>query len=213
MYYFREMNRIIGIDPGGTCGIVVLEEGKIASVFNIMSEQFWTNIQNLLDGQETAVVIEDIKPYSLRLTPQVIETCKWIGEAVYRLKNASGVTVELVARSEVKKWCFDAFPEVCVPMIEKKILKKIAKDGPESRLANKDTGEPRKPSFVFVDDQIVKESMKFLFKIPPFKPGFGYKFGLKDHAWQALSVAAYWYHKDSGNEIKKGPDGPVMTLF
>lgn len=181
------MNRIIGIDPGETCGMVILDGGRIHSVFNIMSEQIWTNIQFFLLDKNVTVVIEDIRPYSLRLTPQVIDTCKWIGEALFRLKSGSNAIVELMNRSEVKKWCFDTYPEICLPIIEKKILKK--------GYVRKDTGEPRKPSFVFVDDKIVTDCMKVRHEIPKPKSGYGYQFGLKCHSFQALAIASCYQSK------------------
>lgn len=181
------MNRIIGIDPGKTCGMVILDDSRITSVFNIMSEKIWSKIQYFLLHQTVTVVIEDIRPYSLRLTPQVIETCKWIGEAVFRLNSGSHATVELIVRNEVKKWCFDTFPDVCLPMIEKKILKK--------GYINRETGAPRKPSFVFVDDKIVTECMKVKFEIQKPKSGFGYQFGLKEHSWQALALCATFLYR------------------
>lgn len=184
------MERIIGIDPGETCGIVILDGGQITSSFNIMSDIMLSKVSAFLIHPNCKVFVEDIRPYSLRLTPQVIDTCKFIGEAVYRLKNEAGADVELVPRNEIKKWCFDAFPEVCLPLIEKKILKK--------GLIRKETGEPRKPSFVFVDDKVVTECMKVLFSIEKPKSGYGYRFGLKDHGWQALAIAAYSERKMAG---------------
>jgi hypothetical protein len=96
----------------------------------------------------------------------------------------SGANLELVTRNHVKRWCFETFPEVCTPFIEKKILKK--------GYINKESGQPRKPSFVFVDDKIVTECMKEKYLIEKPKSGFGYKFGLKEHSWQALAIAAYF---------------------
>lgn len=178
------MNRIIGIDPGKTCGMVILDGGQITSVFNITDIMLSGKVSDFLIHPNCTVVIEDIRPYSLRLTPQVIETCKFIGELNFRLKTWSGAIVEYVTRNHVKKWCFDTFPEVCLPLIQRKIEKKGFK--------NKDTGEWRKPSFVFVDDKVVTECMKVLHKIPVPKSGKGYQYGLKEHSWQALAVAAYW---------------------
>jgi len=178
------MNRIIGIDPGETCGMVVLDGGNISSVFNITNIMLSSKVSGFLIHPNCTVVIEDIRPYSLRLTPQVIWTCKFLGELNYELRIASGANVQYVTRNHVKKWCFDNFPDVCLPRIEKKILKK--------GFVNKETGEPRKPSFVFVDDKIVTECMKDKYKIPMPKPGFGYQHGLKDHSFQALATAAYF---------------------
>ncbi len=188
------MYRIIGIDPGTTCGIVVLDGGQITSVLNITSDIMLSKVSHFLIHPKCTVVVEDIRPYSLRLTPQVIDTCKFIGELNYRLKTWSGAIVEYVVRNHVKKWCFDSFPDVCLPRIRKKIEKKM--------FVNKDTGEFRKPSFVFVDDKMVTESMKELYKIPVPKSGYGYQFGLKEHSWQALAVASYWDAVGSKNLLK-----------
>ncbi len=180
--------RIIGIDPGSeSCGMVVLDGGRITGAWNLTNSQFWGKVTNYLINPSCVVVIEDIRPYSLRLTPQVIDTCKFIGEAVFRLKSWSGATVRLITRNEVKKWVFDTFPEVCIPGIEKKILKK--------GFVNRETGQPRKPSFIFVDDKLVMESMKVLYKIPMPVRGYGYQHGLKDHSWQALATATTYLHK------------------
>lgn len=182
------MNRIIGIDPGKTCGIVILDGGQITSVFNIMSEQIYEKVSNYIIHPSCTVVVEDIRPYSLRLTPQVIDTCKFIGELNFRLKTWSGAVVEYVARNHVKKWCFDTFPDTCLPIIQKKIEKKGFK--------NKETGEWRKPSFIWVDDKVVTECMKVFYKIELPKPGYGYRFGLREHSWQALATATYWEQMD-----------------
>ncbi len=179
--------RIIGIDPGETCGMVVLDGGQITSVFNIMSENLHTKITTFLVHPNCRVVIEDIRPFSLRLTPQIISTCKFIGEAVYRLRNDAGAIVDLAPRNDVKRWVFETFPEVCVPIIDRKIEKK--------GYVSKSDGRPRKASFVFVDDKVVTECMKVLYKIPVPERGYGYQFGLKDHAWQALALATYYSNK------------------
>lgn len=192
------MMRIIGIDPGETCGMVALEGGHITSVFNIMSEKLMSNIQHLLLGNNIHIVIEDIRPYSLRLTPQVIQTCKFIGEVAFRLKSGSNAIVQMIPRSEVKKWCFDTFPEVCVPLVDKKILKK--------GFINKETGAPRKASFIFVDDKIVTECMKFRYQIEKPKSGYGYQFGLKEHSWQALAIATLLESKLAGTPVLSPQD-------
>ena len=177
-------HRIIGIDPGSSgCGMAVLDNGYIKSAFNVSNQDFYSKVTNYLIHPNCTVVIEDIRPYSLRLTVQVIDTCKWIGECLYRLKNEANANVVLVARNEVKKWCFDTFPDVCLPIIEKKIEKK--------GYVTAKTGEPRKPSFVFVDDNVVTKCMQDLYKIPPPKAGKGYMYGLIKHSWQALAVASF----------------------
>ncbi len=84
-------------------------------------------------------------------------------------------------RFEVKKWVFDSFQSIVMPLIEAKMAKKGAV---------KDDGTPRVPHFMWVDDAIVVKAMKNLWKIPAPKRGYGYKYGLKDHSWQALAAAS-----------------------
>lgn len=180
--------RIIGVDPGSEgCGMVVLDNGYIKAAFNVTNENFYTKITHFLLHPNCVVVIEDIRPYSVRLTMQVIDTSKWIGECLYRLKNEANANVVLITRSEVKKWCFDTFPEVCIPEINKTIQKK--------GFVVAATGEQRKASFVFVNDKIVTECMKVLYKIPLPKSGKGYMYGLIKHSWQALAVASVWANR------------------
>lgn len=185
MLHRNKHRRIIGIDPGSEeSGFVVLEDSNIRVASNLSNVvQLYDKICNYQLCEDLTIVIEDIRPYSLRLTPQVIDTCKFIGELVYRLKIECGLCVAMVNRSEVKKWCFDSFPEVCVPIIDKMIAKKgyVSKNG-----------EQRKASFVFVNDKIVTECMKYLYKIPLPKAGKGYDYGLQTHSWQALAVASYY---------------------
>lgn len=188
--------RIIGIDPGNLiCGVAILEDG-ILSAFNLENSLLWHKLTSFLIHQDCIVVVEDIRPYSLKLSPQVVATCKFIGELVYRLRNEAGATVELISRYEVKKWVFDQFPEVSMPLIEKKIDKKVflACDIKSKELITVDTNGKgrRKASFIFVDDRIVTEAMKSLYKIPLPPPGQGYQYGLKEHSWQALACASYF---------------------
>lgn len=181
------MSRIIGVDPGESCGMVVLDGGNISSVFNIISEKLLDKVTNFLIHPQCVVVIEDIRPFSMRLTAQIIDTCKFIGMIVDRLRIDAGADVRLIVRNEVKKWCFDQFPEICIPVIERKIEKKGYKNG--------NSDDPRKPSFVFVDDKIVMECMKQKYGIPLPPKGKGYRYGLKDHSFQALAVASCFIAK------------------
>ena len=174
--------RTIGIDPGNQhCGIVVLDGGKIISAFNIISDNLCNKLTHFLIHSNCTVVVEDIRPYSLRLTPQVIDTCKFIGEAVYRLRNEAGANVELMSRFEVKRWVFETFPHIALPLIRKKIEKKDQRTS---------SGQFRTPTMMYVDDKIVMEAMKFHYRIPLPPPGAGYMYGLKEHSWQALALAS-----------------------
>lgn len=189
------MNRIIGIDPGKTCGMVVLDGGEITAVFNIISFNLYDKITKYLLHPDCYIVMEDIRPYSTPLTPQIIDTAKFIGEACYRLQDALGKPIILKPRSDVKKWVYDTFPEVCGPIVRKKMQKKVfdacdyATKEPVRVYGNGEIWKERKGSFVYVDDKIVTEAMKSHYKIPVPPPGSGYKYGLKDDAWQALAVA------------------------
>lgn len=186
--------RIIGIDPSGTsCGMVVLDDGYIVKALNVNNEQFFSKVTNYLLHPNCFVVIEDIAPYSLRLMQQVIDTCKFIGELVYRLRIEAGANVVLIPRSIVKKYIFDTFPGVCLPLIDKKIEGKMYDachiETKELIRVDSHGRSKRKGSYVYVDDKIVTESMKYLYKIPLPKAGKGYSFGLQTHSWQALALA------------------------
>jgi hypothetical protein len=192
------MEKIIwGIDPGSsTCGIVRLNSGLIGNCLECEPEKVYNQILRLSDGSQFIVVIEDIFPYSMRLTPAVIDTCKLIGELTYRFNTCFQVgSVHLVARNSVKKWIFDTCPDVCNLRIAKKILDKHnrnLKQGKKGLI--KLDGEMRQPSFHWVDDRIVIAALKSIYNIPTPKPGKPNIFGLKDHSWQALSVAAWQAH-------------------
>ena len=178
------LKRCIGVDPGSeSSGVCVVDDRSIIAAFNVKNDLFFSKVSNFLIHPCCRVAVEAIRPYSLRLTQQVIETCQWIGEAKFRLENGSGLNVELVPRNIVKKWVFDTFPKICVPKIEEKIKKKgyIAKS----------TGRPISPSFVFVDDRLVTEAMKDMYGIENPQPGKGYQYGLKSHTFQALALASY----------------------
>lgn len=183
------MNRIIGLDPGSEAtGMVVLDNYNIIGAFNLKNECFYNKVTNYLIHNNVTVIIEDLAAYSLRLTPQVISTAKFIGECLYRLKNDAGCNVVLIPRSAVKKWCYDTFPSICLPIIEKKIEKKGYKNA---------DGEFRKGNFFYIDDKIVIECMKHLYKIPLPKAGKGYDYNLKTHSWQALACASTYLHSSN----------------
>lgn len=186
----------MGIDPGSSvCGVVVLDDNAIAGAFNWSIPVLWGKISNFLIHPNLTVVIEDIRPYSVKLTPQVIDTCKLIGELVYRLRLEAGLNVILVPRGDVKKWVFDSFTDLAVAAIKKKVDKKMFMscliDTREIFWADANGKARRKENFTQVDDRVVTECMKVLYKIPAPKPGDGYKYGLKDHSWQALAAASY----------------------
>jgi hypothetical protein len=176
------MNRIIGVDPGSERhSMVVLSDMGIEGVYNdLLAEQFYDKITKYVTCGGSTVVIEDLAAYSLRLTPQVISTAKFIGEAAYRLKSSVCCDLVFTPRSAIKKWCFDEF-ELAKQLCRYKIEKAVQKGKYEHRQA----------SFVYVDDKIVTECMKQYWGIKKPAAGRGYDFGLKDHSWQALAVATH----------------------
>lgn len=200
LHYVCDMERVIGIDPGSEeSGMVVLDGYDIIGAYNLKNDyNLFDKVTNFSIHKPLTVVIEDIKPYSLKLMPQVIDTCKFIGEAVFRLKTHCGLNVIMVDRYRVKRWVFDAFPEVCLPIIDGKIEKKIFDacnvETRELVRINDKGMTKRKASFHYVNDKVVMEAMKHLYKIPLPPPGKGYQYGLQSHSFQALAVATCFIH-------------------
>lgn len=186
--------RVIGIDPGMTCGVAVLDDNQILACFNTNMTDIWGKINAYMIHPNYMIALEDIRPYSLPLTPDVLATAKFIGEAHYRLRMACGERCVLVTRSEVKKWVFDTFPAICLPRIAERIDKKLF-DACEvltrQEIRVNETGRPgRKPSHNYVNDQIVIAAMREYYKVPRKKKGEPAPFGLDGHSWQALGLAS-----------------------
>jgi hypothetical protein len=148
----------------------------------------------MLQGVE-AIVIEDLAAYTGRLTPQVIQTAKFIGMAVYRIQSGFSGELAMVPRSAVKKWVFETYHGTIYPLCQIK-----ADKGAEKRAAeNGDNAVTYKSaSFIYVDDRMVQLAMINHYGIKKPKAGSGYEFGLKDHAWQALAVATAWHKRNIG---------------
>ncbi len=186
---------IWGIDPGNeVCGVAQLLDKRIGHCFNEPSGSVYDRILSLSGGESFTVVIEDVYPYSMRLTPQIIATCKVIGELGFRFSTCPSVqSVIFTPRNSVKKWIFDTVPDVVLPRIDKKMASlharklKLGLKG----LVKKD-GEMRTPSFHFVDDRTVIAALKSIYGIPTPKPGKPNIYGLVDHSWQALAVAGHY---------------------
>jgi hypothetical protein len=187
-------NNVVSIDVGTeVCGIsYLLMDGTIQGVV-IENSSVIYEITKFWQKNGGIVCIEDIRPYQGKLSLQVIETCKFIGELIYRLKNEVGCEYRLITRSEVRKWVFDAFPDVCVGLIDKKIayLDDYGERKGKKRYRNKD-GSLRKASFQYVDDRIVISAMKRLWNIANPKPFKKNKEGFASHSWQALAVGSYY---------------------
>ena len=104
--------------------------------------------------KSVGIVIEDIKPYAGNLSQQAIDTCKFIGQLTWRLDEI-GVKYLMVTRSKVRKWVYDYFPDIVLPIVVSIIEKKNQKNN---------DGKNRKPSFVYVNDSVenfkVRENLR-----------------------------------------------------
>jgi hypothetical protein len=185
-----------GIDPGSSiCGVCELRSGLIGNVFNEEPNKVFNRIMSICGSHRTNIVIEDVFPYSNRLTPEIIDTCKLIGELTYRFNTTDNVSLHLVSRSSVRNWIFKTVPDVVVPRIIARMEyldKQKIKQGKKG-LRDKE-GKLYEPHFKYVDDRIVIAALKSIYNIPTPKPGKSNIFGLKDHSWQALAVTAYFVH-------------------
>lgn len=175
-----EQITVVGIDPGSeVSGLVIVRYGRIVKaanvandlLFNIMLEECATNLPLL-------VLIEDVKPYGVRLRQELLDTCKWIGKLVYWLELA-GIGHKLISRSTVRTWVYNSFPDIVVPRIEREII---------CRDHRRKDGEYCKPSAKYVNDRIVEAAMKEKWSVPKPKPGRTNVYGLKTHSWQALAL-------------------------
>lgn len=182
---------IIGVDPGsGVSGLCLIKNNKISSASIEKNGDVVPKIKELISGDQATIVIEDVYPYSTQLKPQIISTCKFIGELSYRLSVEENLTVGFVPRNSVKKWIFDTFPDICLPRIDAKIsyrhgwLESKGRRGLRTK-----SGDLRKASFQFVDDRIVIAAVKQYLGIPTPKPGKPNQYGLSGHSWQALAAA------------------------
>jgi hypothetical protein len=175
--------RIISVDPGNVIsGFCMIENGQIAFAANLPNQFVIPKIREFIQNAAYTVIIEDVRPYGTRLTQQLLDTSKFIGELCYRLIGLK-VVPELIARWEVKKWVFETFKSDLEPLI----LKKMEKS--EKGLTKAD-GENRKPTFIWVDDRLIIKSMKKMWNIPTPKPGKTNKYGINAHSWQALALAS-----------------------
>ncbi len=173
---------VIGVDTGNlVSGVVALLEGQIHLVKTMDNSDVFHVIRGYMVKYRTVrVVIEDIKPYAGNLSQQAIDTCKFIGQLTWRLDEVKAKHI-MLNRSQVRKWVYDQFFQLVIPLVMKRIEQKNAKNN---------DGKSRKPSFVYVNDGIVLKAMKELWKIETPPPGKGYVHGLQTHTWQALALAS-----------------------
>lgn len=187
------MARIIGLDLGYEVhGFAVITDGCIEYACNCDSDRLWSLLTGYILKGTKAIVIEDLAAYTGRLTPQLIDTAKFIGMAVYKIQSGFSGEVVLMKRSSVKKWVFDTYHDVVYPICQAKSDKAAEKRAAE----NGDSSVTYKTaSFIYVDDAIVQRAMMLHYGIDKPPAGKGYAYGLKEHSWQALAVATTWYNK------------------
>jgi hypothetical protein len=190
---------LVCVDPGeSVSGLVILRNGEIVLAENALHDRLFTVIlsTNIQKSAHITVLVEDIRPYGLKLSPQIIETCKFLGELRYRLQTAK-INVQWIPRNTVKKWVFDTFPEIVLPLVGKKIGKGLFKacnvTTKEEILVQFNGKRPRKESFIWVDDRMVIAAMKQMWDIETPKPGKTNRYGVKAHAWQALAVGSFYF--------------------
>jgi hypothetical protein len=193
----------VGSDMSGIC---VISNNTIIECVNLSNHLICDKIKLYYVKYNVMAIVEDIRPYSGKLSKDVIDTCKVIGELSYRLKNELQVPFKLYPRYLVRKWVFDAFKEDCIGSIDKKIAyldaygarrnAELVAEGkkPKYRRYMTKEGILRKASFNYVDDRIIISVMKKLWEIPEPKPFKSNIYGLKDDSWQALALASYYLY-------------------
>lgn len=189
----RTNRLLIGIDPGEThSGVAVVDENGIQKGFHISNNLL---IEIILEYKSACrwliVVIEDMRPYRMRINDNVINTIKYIGQIEWRL-GAAGVEYVLFPRWEIKQWVYNNFNEMASEEAKKKI------EWIATGLEKKTEGlrlPRRKPSFVYVDDRIVEKAMKMWWKVGKPKVGQRTPFGLKTHSWQGLAMITFYIER------------------
>jgi len=181
---------LVGVDPGSEkSGIVVLTQKGIREGTNIGNESVFDYILTEKSKCDSfMLVIEDMRPYNMRITDEVIQTIKYLGQLEWRL-NEANIAYTLIPRWQIKQWVFLQFRT----MAEPEIVKKIEASNRRKLAANLPLSRKQQPTFVFVDDRIVQKAMRIHWGIKkPTKVGQKAAFNLKDHSWQALGLASYY---------------------
>lgn len=208
----REIEEVFfSIDSGNVVsGVAVITKDRIIYAANLPNEDIIAKVTEFSEKTKITVLIEDIKPYAMKLTPQVIDTCKVIGELCYRVKNELGLGYVLVTRYQVKRWVFDCFFYMASGRISKRIeyMNGYREAKGEKGLRRKD-GELRSPSFHWVDDRVCIAAMKEYWDIASPKPGKSNKYGLSKHSWQALALGTFYINS---NQICSQPLVPKISL-
>jgi hypothetical protein len=136
----------------------------------------------------------------MRLTPEVIDTCKFIGQLCWRLLPSGFIDeVIMVPRNTVKKWVFDNYKKIISGRVDKRMAAIDANRISKGKKGLKNMkGQMRAASFHYIDDRAVVAAMKYRYRIPDPKPGKSNRYGLRAHSWQALAAATMWSSENLG---------------
>lgn len=189
-----DIGMLVGVDPGDSqSGVAILRDGHLICAFNVDNQYLINKLTTFFEHAKCHVVIEDVKGAYRGLSVHLAETLKFIGELRYRLRIESGVTVQEIPRTEIRKWLFDTYPEACKPLVAAKMRKKLASacdlKTREEILVDAGGRRRNKESHVYVDDRIVQGVMKAVWKLEKEPGRKSWPYGLSSHGWQALAVA------------------------
>ena len=192
---------LVGVDPGEThSGVAIVENGAIQkgiNISNFLLIDFISSLKNSCDS--FLVIIEDMRPYNMRISDNVINTIKFIGQIEWRL-SSMGIEFRLFPRWEIKQWVFERYPE----MAKEEVVKKI--EYLAATMERKNGGIPvprRRPSFVYINDRIVEKAIKMWWSIKKPKVGQSTPFGLKTHSWQGLAMITFYIEKHDRSALAK----------
>lgn len=200
----KKYKYIIAVDPGSlTSGVVTIVDGIIKEAIDALpNEEVYLYILRSLPvnrHQGNAIaLIEDIKPYSVKLSQQTIDTAKFIGELRYCLQGHP-LPYKEIPRSAIKEWINLQYRHIVRRLLDKKVEyrstmnDRLVLEGKieKNNLVKKD-GDLKAATYVWIDDRMVSAAMRAQWDIKKPKPGHKSELGLKNHSFQALALATYY---------------------
>ena len=181
----HDVSNIIGIDAGSTkSGVAIVTCGQVERGMVISNR----DVCKLVADKKYSsykIVIEDLRAYSTRLSQDLINTAKFLGQLEYILTKRKSDFL-LVERVKIKKMVYDKYPKS-----EKDVREKIIQRGKVNS-----RGEYRKPSMIYVCDRVVANAMRYFWELPSGQ-GKRNKVGLASHSWQALALCSYLLFSES----------------
>lgn len=188
--------RIFSIDPGSeVSGVAVICNDNFIEYASVVENcKIIDKVSEFSVNANLIAIVEDIRPFNQGMAMKTIDTAKYIGEFLYRLKNEVCVDCRLFPRFDVKKWVFNHFGDLILERINSKIeyLDVQGERLGRKRYRRKKDGELYKATMHYVDDRIVIAAMKEYWNIKTPKPGKKNEFGLSSHSWQALAIGTMY---------------------